>query len=192
MDAAMDKVRCFGAGDELYAVYHDDEWGRPVPDTPDERALFERVCLEGFQAGLSWLTILRKREAFRAGFAGFAPEEVAGFGESDVERLMSDAGIVRNRAKITAAISNARALLAMHDDGLRLTEHIAAYAPEPRERPPLTFADVPSQTPGTVALSKDLQKRGFRFVGPTTLYALMQAVGLVDDHIQSCWLAPRA
>ena len=173
----------------LLQEYYDTEWGVPVRDA---RGVYERITLEGFQSGLSWATILRKRPAFRAAFAGFDPEAVAAFDEADVARLMADAGIVRNRAKITAAISNARALLAMHDDGLRLTEHIAAYAPEPRERPPLTFADVPSQTSGTVALSKDLQKRGFRFVGPTTLYALMQAVGLVDDHIQSCWLAPRA
>ena len=185
----MDKVRCFGAGDELYQAYHDEEWGRPVPDSPDEAALFERLCLEGFQAGLSWLTILRKREAFRAAFAGFQPEAVAEFGDENVERLMHDAGIVRNRAKITAAIDNARALLEMHDGGLRLADVVAEHAPAPRERPPLTFAVVPAQTPGTVALSKDLKKRGFRFVGPTTLYALMQAVGLADDHIQGCWLA---
>ena len=185
----MDKVRCFGAADELYRAYHDDEWGRPVEDTPDERALFERVSLEGFQAGLSWITILRKREAFRAAFADFTPAVVAGFGDEDVERLMADAGIVRNRAKIHAAIGNARALLDLHDEGLRLHQLISAHAPKPRERPPLSFADVPAQTPGTVALSKELKKLGFRFVGPTTLYALMQAVGMVDDHIQGCWLA---
>ncbi|MHA6511001.1 DNA-3-methyladenine glycosylase I [Tessaracoccus sp. Z1128] len=188
----MDKVRCFGANDELYRAYHDDEWGRRVPDSPDERALFERLCLEGFQAGLSWLTILRKRAAFRAAFAGFEPAVVAEFDEDDVERLMADAGIVRNRAKITAVIDNAQALLALHDDGRRLADLIAEHAPEAREHPPLTFADVPSQTPGTVALSKLLKGQGFRFVGPTTLYALMQAVGLADDHIQGCWLARTA
>lgn len=185
----MNKVRCFGAGDELYQAYHDEEWGRPVPDSSDEAALFERLCLEGFQAGLSWITILRKREAFRSAFAGFRPAAVSGFTDEDVERLLGDAGIVRNRAKITAVIGNARALLRVHDAGLRLADLVAAHAPEPRERPPLTFADVPTQTPGTVALSQELKMHGFRFVGPTTLYALMQAVGLTDDHIQGCWLA---
>lgn len=184
-----DKVRCFGADDPLYRKYHDEEWGRPLPDTPDETAMFERLCLEGFQAGLSWITVLRKREAFRAAFAGFDPERVAAFTEDDVERLMTDTGIVRNRAKIAAAIGNAKALLALHDDGARLTDLIAGYAPPARPQPPLTFADVPAQTDGSAALSKDLKKRGFRFVGPTTLYALMQAVGMVDDHIAGCWLA---
>ena len=179
--------RCSWCGvDSLYVDYHDTEWGVPVRD---ETALFERLILEGAQAGLSWLTILRKREAFRAAFADFSPAVVAGFGDEDVERLMADAGIVRNRAKIHAAIGNARALLDLHDEGLRLHQLISAHAPEPRERPPLSFADVPAQTPGTVALSKELKKLGFRFVGPTTLYALMQAVGMVDDHIQGCWLA---
>jgi len=117
----MDKVRCFGAADELYRAYHDDEWGRPVEDTPDERALFERVSLEGFQAGLSWITILRKREAFRAAFADFTPAVVSGFGDEDVERLMGDSGIVRNRAKIHAAIGNARALLDLHDEASACT-----------------------------------------------------------------------
>lgn len=182
-------VRCFGADDPLYCAYHDEEWGRPVADTPDERAMFERLCLEGFQAGLSWLTVLRKREAFRDAFAGFDPAAVAAFDEEDVERLMADAGIIRNRAKINAAIGNAQALLALHEAGIRLTDLIAEQAPPARPRPPLTFQDVPSQTDGSVALSRDLKKRGFRFVGPTTLYALMQAVGMVDDHIQGCWLA---
>jgi DNA-3-methyladenine glycosylase I len=185
----MAKVRCFGAGDPLYEAYHDEEWGRPVADSPDERELFERVCLEGFQAGLSWITVLRKRDAFRAAFAGFDPAAIAEFGEDDVARLMDDAGIVRNRLKIEAAITNAQALLALHDAGERLADLVVAHTPVARERPPLSFADVPAQTPESQALSKAMQKRGFRFVGPTTMYALLQAVGAVDDHIQGCWLA---
>ena len=185
----MNKIRCFGAGDELYEAYHDEEWGRPIPDSPDERELFERLCLEGFQSGLSWLIILRKRDGFREAFHDFDPAAVASFDEDDVERLMNDAGIVRNRIKINAAINNARALLAMHDNGERLGNLIAAHAPEPSELPPLTFNDVPSKTPETVALTKELHARGFKFIGPTTLYALMQATGLVDDHIKGCWLA---
>ncbi len=184
-----DKVRCFGADDPLYRRYHDEEWGRHVPDSPDERAMFERLCLEGFQAGLSWLTVLRKREAFRGAFDGFDPARVAAFDEADVERLMADPGIIRNRAKINATIGNARALLKLHDEGLRLTDLIAEHAPPARTRPPLTFDDVPSQTEGSVALSKALKKHGFRFVGPTTMYATMQAVGMVDDHIAGCWLS---
>ena len=185
----MVKVRCFGAGYPLYEAYHDEEWGRPVADSPDERELFERVCLEGFQAGLSWITVLRKRDAFRAAFAGFDPAVVAEFGDDDVTRLMADAGIVRNRLKIEAAITNARALLALHDEGERLADLVALHTPEARERPPLSFADVPAQTAESLALSKAMKKRGFRFVGPTTMYALLQAVGAVDDHIQGCWLA---
>jgi len=184
-----DKIRCFGSGDPLYAAYHDEEWGRPVPDTPDERAMYERLVLEGFQAGLSWLTILRKRDAFREAFHGFNPAAVAEFDDEDVERLMSNTGIVRNRAKITAAIGNARALLAMHDEGFRLTDLIRGHAPAPRPRPPLSFADLPAKTDGSMAASATLKQHGFRFVGPTIIYALMEAVGMVDDHIQGCWLA---
>ncbi|AQX15337.1 DNA-3-methyladenine glycosylase [Tessaracoccus lapidicaptus] len=184
-----DKIRCFGSGDPLYAAYHDEEWGRPVPDTPDERAMYERLVLEGFQAGLSWLTILRKRDAFREAFHGFNPAAVAEFDDEDVERLMSNTGIVRNRAKITAAIGNARALLAMHDEGFRLTDLIQGHAPAPRPRPPLSFADLPAKTDGSMAASAALKQHGFRFVGPTIIYALMEAVGMVDDHIQGCWLA---
>jgi DNA-3-methyladenine glycosylase I len=177
-------IRCFGDGDPLYERYHDEEWGRPVTD---ERGLFERMALEGFQSGLSWLTILRKREAFRAAFAGFDADAVARFGPEDVERLMGDAGIVRNRAKIEATIANARAMLALRDDGATLRELIwERHRPAPRPAPPRTWADVPSQTPETVALSKELKRRGFRFVGPTTLYALMQACGVVDDHLADC------
>jgi DNA-3-methyladenine glycosylase I len=175
--------RCFGDGDPLYERYHDEEWGRPVTD---ERGLFERMSLEAFQSGLSWLTILRKRESFRAAFANFEPEAVARFGDDDVERLMADAGIVRNRAKIEATIANARATVALHEDGGTLRELIWEHRPPPRDAPPQTFADVPSQTPETVALAKELKRRGFRFVGPTTLYALMQATGVVDDHLAGC------
>jgi len=174
--------RCFGDGDPLYERYHDEEWGRPVRD---ERGLFERMSLEAFQSGLSWITILRKREAFRAAFAGFDPDAVARFGPGDVERLLSDPGIVRNRAKIEATIANARATVALREDGTSLPEVIAAHRPAQRPAP-RTLADVPSQTPETIALARELKRRGFRFVGPTTLYALMQAVGFVDDHLAGC------
>jgi len=165
-----------------YVRYHDEEWGRPVRD---DRGLFERLCLEAFQSGLSWLTILRKREAFRAAFAGFDPAAVAEFGEHDVARLMADAGIVRNRAKVEAAIGNARAAEAMRADGESLSELIWSFAPR-RHEPPRTRADVPAVTPESTALANELKRRGFRFVGPTTAYALMQACGLVDDHLAGC------
>ena len=183
-----DKVRCFGSGDEQYARYHDEEWGRPVEDSPDERELFERLCLEGFQAGLSWLTVLRKREAFRRAFAGFDPAVVAAFGDEEVEALMGDAGIIRNRMKIAATIGNARALLALHEEGGRLRDLIESHRPA-RHRRPLTFADLAASTPESAALSKELKRRGFRFVGPTTVYALMQALHVVDDHLAGCWVA---
>jgi DNA-3-methyladenine glycosylase I len=177
-------TRCFGDGNPLYERYHDEEWGRPVTD---ERGLFERMSLEAFQSGLSWLTILRKREAFRAGFANFEPDAVARFGDADVDRLLADAGIVRNRAKIEATIANAKATVALRDNGPTLPELVwERYRPPPRPEPPRTFADVPSQTPETVALAKELKRRGFRFVGPTTLYALMQACGVVNDHLATC------
>lgn len=185
----MDKVRCFGANDPLYQAYHDEEWGRPLEVSDDERELLERVCLEGFQAGLSWLTVLRKREAFREAFDDFDPAVVAGYDEDDVGRLMANPEIIRNRMKIVATIGNARALNAMHDDGERLADLILKHAPEPREQAPLTAFDVPSSTEESEALSKAMHKRGFRFVGPTTMYALMQAIGIVDDHIKGCWLA---
>ena len=165
-----------------YVRYHDEEWGRPVRD---DRGLYERLCLEAFQSGLSWLTILRKRERFREAFAGFDPEAVAAFGDADVARLMADAGIVRNRAKVDAAIVNARAAAAMRAAGESLTELIWAFAP-PEHAPPRTRADVPAITPESTALAKELKRRGFRFVGPTTAYALMQACGLVDDHLLGC------
>jgi DNA-3-methyladenine glycosylase I len=176
--------RCFGDGDPLYERYHDEEWGRPVRD---ERGLYERMSLEAFQSGLSWLTILRKRENFRAAFAGFEPDAVAQFGERDVERLLADEGIVRNRAKIEATIANAKAAVALREDGPPLPELVwERYRPPARNTPPRTLADLPSRTPETVALAKELKRRGFRFVGPTTLYALMQACGVVDDHLADC------
>ncbi|MEA2358888.1 MAG: DNA-3-methyladenine glycosylase [Solirubrobacteraceae bacterium] len=175
-------ARCFGDGDPLYADYHDREWGRPVTD---ERALFERLCLEGFQSGLSWLTILRKREAFRAAFADFRPEAVARFGPADTERLMGDAGIVRNRAKIEATVANARATVHLRATGTPLDGLVWSHRPP--ERPaPASSADVPAHVPEAAALAKALKRAGFRFVGPTTAYALMQACGLVDDHLATC------
>ncbi len=165
-----------------YAAYHDEEWGKPVRD---DRGLYERLCLEAFQSGLSWLTILRKREGFRSAFAGFEPQRVAAFGDDDVARLMADAGIVRNRAKIDAAIANAKAVAAMERDGESLAELLWSFAPP--ERPaPRTMADVPAVTPESTAMAKELKRRGFRFVGPTTAYALMQACGLVNDHLDGC------
>ena len=171
-------ARCWwGASSEEYAAYHDDEWGKPVRE---DDALYEKLCLEAFQSGLSWITILRKRENFRAAFAGFEIARVAEFGDDDVARLMGDAGIVRNRAKIEAAIANARAALEVD-----LTELLWSFAPASRARPK-TRADVPAVTPESRAMAKELKKRGFKFVGPTTAYALMQACGLVDDHIAGC------
>ncbi|MEU6697970.1 DNA-3-methyladenine glycosylase I [Pseudonocardia sp. NPDC046786] len=170
-----------------YVAYHDDEWGRPVHGTA---AWFERMTLEGFQSGLSWIVILRKRPAFREVFAGFAPERVARFGDDDVARLLTDARIVRNRQKIEATVSNARAVLDLIDAGDDLGGFLASFAPDPAVRPrPATLADVPASTPESTALSRALKKRGFRFVGPTTCYALMQATGLVDDHVAYCWRA---
>jgi DNA-3-methyladenine glycosylase I len=171
--------RCpWGASTPDYVAYHDEEWGRPVRD---DRALYEKLCLEAFQSGLSWLTILRKREGFRAAFANFEPEAVAAFGEDDVARLMADAAIVRNRAKIEAAIVNARAVVELDS----LTDLLWSFAPG--ERPaPRTMADIPATTPESTAMAKELKRRGFRFVGPTTAYALMQACGLVNDHLEGC------
>jgi DNA-3-methyladenine glycosylase I len=160
-----------------YVAYHDEEWGRPVRG---DDALYERMTLEAFQSGLSWITILRKREAFRDAFKGFAIEEVARFGDDDVARLLADARIVRNRAKIEAAIANARAAA-----DVDLTELIWSFAPDPRPAP-RTPADIPAQTPESKALAKELKRHGFRFVGPTTAYAAMQACGLVNDHLAEC------
>jgi DNA-3-methyladenine glycosylase I len=181
-------TRCRWAGsDPLYLAYHDEEWGRPLQG---DDALFEMLTLEGFQAGLSWLMILRKREAFRSAFAGFRIEDVAAFGQDDVERLLGDAGIVRNRAKIEATLANASAAVGLRASGEPLEALIRAHAPPPRERPPATWSDVPATVPESVALARELKRRGFRFVGPTTLYALMQACGLVDDHLAGCPARP--
>ncbi|UNS98795.1 DNA-3-methyladenine glycosylase I [Streptomyces tubbatahanensis] len=182
------RLRCpWGSTTEDYAVYHDTEWGRPVHG---DDALYERLCLEGFQSGLSWLTILRKREAFRAAFAGFHIQDVARFTEEDERRLLADPGIVRNRAKIRAALGNARVAAAWEPG--ELDRLVWSYAPDPAGRPvPRTTAQVPGSTPESTALAKELKKRGFRFVGPTTVYALMQACGLVDDHLADCWVTGR-
>ncbi len=175
--------RCpWGQSDPDYLAYHDREWGMPVTD---DRGLFERLCLEAFQSGLSWLTILRKREAFRAAFAGFEIEAVAGFGATDRRRLTADAGIVRNRAKIDAAIANAGAAVALSADGGSLSALVWSHRPR-RHRAPRTLADLPAATAESTALARELKSRGFRFVGPTTAYALMQACGLVNDHLVGC------
>jgi DNA-3-methyladenine glycosylase I len=170
-----------------YGAYHDEEWGRPV--TSDVR-MYEKICLEGFQAGLSWLTILRKREAFRRAFAGFEPEKVARFGERDVERLLGDAGIVRHRGKIEAAIANARATLDVQERDGSLASLIWAFEPPRRGRSsrpaPRRLQDLPSATSESKALSKELLRLGFRFVGPTTVYAAMQALGVTNDHLVGC------
>ncbi|HEY5858086.1 MAG TPA: DNA-3-methyladenine glycosylase I [Aldersonia sp.] len=175
-------VRCpWAESSQLYRDYHDEEWGRPLHGRD---ALFERICLEAFQSGLSWITILRKRPAFRTAFADFDVETVAGFGDADTERLLSDAGIVRNRAKIAAAIANARAVLALDQD---LDELLWSFAPPPRPRPH-GVEDVPATTAESIAMAKELKRRRFAFVGPTTAYALMQATGIVDDHLADCWV----
>ncbi|MDQ2981437.1 MAG: DNA-3-methyladenine glycosylase I [Actinomycetota bacterium] len=174
--------RCWESSDPLYNAYHDEEWGRPVLD---EQGLYERLCLEGFQSGLSWLTILRKREGFRAAFAGFDPKRVAQFGERDVERLLADAGIVRHRGKVEAAIANARATLALREAATPLPTLVWSHREEPG-RVPRSAADWRSTTPGSVALAKALRQAGFRFVGPTTVYAAMQACGVVNDHLATC------
>lgn len=183
-DAPAPALRCFGEGDELYERYHDEEWGVPVHD---EHALYERVALEGFQSGLAWITVLRKREAFRAAFAGFDPLVVADYDEHDVERLLGDAGIIRHRGKIEATIANARALVALHEQGRTLDEVLWSFAPAATDRVrPATWRDVPAVTPESTAMAKELRRLGFRFVGPTTAYAAMQACGLVDDHLATC------
>jgi DNA-3-methyladenine glycosylase I len=180
------KARCWwGAGDPLYRAYHDEEWGRPLHD---ERALFELLCLEGFQAGLAWITILRKRPAFRAAFAGFEPGRLASWTDAEVNRLLTDAGIVRHRGKIEATLANARALVAMHAAGETLDALSWSFAAEPRPR--LASLDqIRATTPESTELSRALRERGFRFVGPTIVYAFMQSAGIVDDHLAGCWLA---
>ncbi|MEM7567376.1 MAG: DNA-3-methyladenine glycosylase I [Pseudomonadota bacterium] len=184
------RARCWWPGDKAdYLDYHDREWGRPVAD---ETRLFEKMCLEGFQSGLSWLTILRKRENFRAAFSGFDIEAMAAFGEADIARLLQDAGIVRHRGKIEAAIGNARAARALREaEGVSLAAYLWRFEPGAEERPVrITFETVGSlaQTERSKALSKALKAHGFRFVGPTTMYALMQAMGMVNDHLDGCCL----
>ncbi|MBV8065895.1 MAG: DNA-3-methyladenine glycosylase I [Actinobacteria bacterium] len=169
--SADGRIRCWPTTDPLYIAYHDDEWGRPVRD---ERGLYERLCLEGFQSGLAWITILRKREAFRAGFADFDPDTVARFGERDVKRLLGDAAIVRHRGKIEAAIANAKGVLALRETDAPL--------------PALMWEYRDGGEADAEELSKRLKAAGFRFVGPTTVYAAMQATGIVDDHIPQCWV----
>lgn len=175
-------ARCgWGASSPDYIAYHDAEWGVPVHG---ERALFERITLEGFQSGLSFITILRKREGFRAAFARFDPQAVAAFDDEDRVRLMSDVGIVRNRQKVDAAITNAAAVVALREHG-GLDELVWSHAPAHHQRP-ATLADVPATSPESVALATSLKRSGFVFVGPTTMYAAMQACGLVDDHVEGC------
>ncbi len=179
--------RCFGDGDPLYERYHDTEWGFPVPD---ERALFELLSLEAFQAGLSWRTVLAKRDAFRRAFANFDADAVARFDPADVKRLLGDVSIVRNRAKIEATIGNARAILQLRITGEPLVSILRPDPPASRRRPPAAWSEVPATTPEAVALARELKRRGFRFLGPTTLYALMQACGVVDDHLAACPIRP--
>jgi DNA-3-methyladenine glycosylase I len=181
---AEPRRRCWTTSDAAYNAYHDEEWGRPVTD---ERGLYERLCLEGFQSGLSWLTILRKRESFRAAFADFDPEHVARFAERDVERLLGDAGIVRHRGKIEAAIANARGTLALREQGTPLEDVVWSHRPE-THRAPRSGGDWNATTPESTALSKALKRAGFRFVGPTTVYAAMQACGVVNDHLADCFV----
>ena len=179
------RARCFWGGSTPdYVRYHDEEWGRPVRG---DDALFERMCLEAFQSGLAWITILRKRPAFRRAFDDFSIEKVAAYSEADADRLMADAGIVRNRMKVEAALHNARVAA---DLPTGLSALLWSYAPASRAPRPATRADVPATTPASVAMAKGLKKAGFKFVGPTTAYALMQATGMVDDHLAGCWVPP--
>jgi DNA-3-methyladenine glycosylase I len=181
LTGADGRTRCSWCGDDpLYVSYHDNEWGRPLHG---DDAVFELLTLEGFQAGLAWITILRKLEAFRRAFEGFSLERVAAYAPSDVERLLADPGIVRHRGKIEAAIRNARAALELPGG---LSELVWSFAPPPRRRRPSSFAEVPAATPESTALSKELKRRGLGFVGPTTVYAFMQSAGLVDDHLAGC------
>lgn len=176
------RARCAWVGsDPEYARYHDEEWGFPLTDA---RALFEKLCLEGFQAGLSWITILKRRPAFREAFAGFEPTVVAEYTQADVERLLANDGIIRHRGKIEATISNARATLELDQP---LSKLIWSFAPPVSQQHPRTLADIPAVTAESTALSAELRRRGFRFVGPTTMYALMQSAGLVNDHVADCW-----
>ena len=178
------RPRCPWAHGDEYERYHDEEWGRPLHG---DRALFEKLSLEGFQSGLSWLVVLRKRPAFRAAFADFDVAAVAGLGPADVDQLLADPGIVRNRRKIEATIGNARRVVDAVPEGLDAL--LWSFAPPPRPRP-RTAADVPAVTPESTAMARELRRRGFAFVGPTTSHALMQATGMVDDHLADCWVPP--
>lgn len=178
------RVRCaWSEGSQIYREYHDEEWGRPLHGRDE---LFERLCLEAFQAGLSWITILRKREAFRAAFAGFVPEAVAAFTPRDIDLLLADPLIIRNRAKIEACVSNARVVLDL--EGTDLDSLLWSFAPAARPSPLTTLDEVPATTAESVAMARELKRRGIKFVGPTTAYALMQATGMVDDHLADCWI----
>lgn len=180
------KKRCgWCVSDPLYIQYHDTEWGRRVTD---DTHLYEKLCLEGFQAGLSWLTILRKREEFRRAFKSFDPNTVAHFKTKDIQRLMKNAGIVRNRLKIEATIANAKATLKVQDEIGSLSQLIWSYAPTKPRKVPRTLADIPATSAESEGLSKELLKRGFKFVGPTTIYATMQSLGLVNDHLAACFV----
>ena len=181
--------RCSWPGeDPLYIQYHDREWGRPVTD---DRRLFEKICLEGFQSGLSWITILRKRENFRKAFAGFDPGKVARFSARDVQRLLQDAGIIRHRGKIESTINNAKRALELADEKGSLAAYFWSWEPAAKDRPKRLTRDVlktMATSPASIAMSKDLRKRGWTFVGPTTSYAFMQAMGLVNDHLHDCFV----
>ena len=181
--------RCWWPGeDELYVRYHDQEWGRPVVD---DRRLFEKICLEGFQSGLSWITILRKRDNFRKAFKDFEPKAVARFGARDVQRLLKDAGIVRHRGKIESTINNAKRALELIEEQGSLAAYFWSWEPDVKTRPRrIVRGDILSTTERSIALSKDLKKRGWTFVGPTTCYAFMQAMGLVNDHVDDCYVRP--
>ena len=181
--------RCWWPGeDELYVRYHDQEWGRPVTD---DRRLFEKICLEGFQSGLSWITILRKRDNFRKAFKDFDPRVVARFGARDVQRLLKDAGIVRHRGKIESTINNAKRALELIEEQGSLAAYFWSWEPDVKTRPKrISRGDILSTTERSIALSKDLKKRGWTFVGPTTCYAFMQAMGLVNDHVDDCYVRP--
>lgn len=181
-------TRCWWCGDDpLYVRYHDEEWGRPVTD---DIGLYERMCLEGFQAGLSWITILRKRENFRAAFAGFDFEKVARFTEKDVQRLLKDEGIIRHRGKIEATINNAALVMDVRNEFGSLYKYFQQFIPKPDQSVSYKIADVKARAiiKESEALSKDLRRRGFKFVGPTTMYAMMQATGMVNDHVEECFV----
>ncbi len=171
-------------GDELYLEYHDREWGRA--ETRDD-LLFQKICLEGFQAGLAWITVLRKRDAFRRQFADFDPAIVAAYGEPEVEAMLADAGVIRHRGKIESTINNAGRALELIDEFGSLAAYVWSYA-RPGAEPPRSFGDLPAQTEVSTTLSKDLKKRGWSFVGPTTVYAFMQAMGMVNDHLEGCFV----